>query len=306
MNLSIVIVSFNTKDVLRNCLKSVFENLPKSSEVIVVDNNSHDGSPEMVISDFSLVRLIKNNDNQGFSKANNQGLKVAKGKNLLILNSDTIVLGNALEEMNDFLLSAEDYSGCSCKLLNQDKSLQISAFKLPSLWSTFIHYTQPLRLLFPSFINYYPVDRFSGDFDADYISGACLMITKKAFEKVGGLEERFFFYLEDVDWSKRLNDFLPIRYLHKPQIIHLGGGSASRLSEWSILQHRRSFLLYFKIHYGLSGLLILRILFTFSFLLNTLFSLIQIIRGNNLKTEVLKVVIDFKAVFCPAGGRQVN
>lgn len=304
MRLSIIVVSFNTKEILKECLTSVFENLPHQSEVIVVDNNSHDGSPEMVKTDFPDVILISNKDNRGFAYANNQGMEVSKGENLLLLNSDTIVLGNSLENMISFMEGHPDYSGCACKLLNADKSLQISAYKLPTIWNTFIHFTQPLRLILSKQINYYPLEKFGGDFDAEYLTGALIMISREAYNTVGGLDEKFFFYLEDVDWSKRLGSFKPLRYLSEPEIIHLGGGSASRISAWSLLQHRRSNLLYFRIHNGALGLTILRSLFFISFLLNTFFSIIQVLRGKDLNRELLKIKIDFKALFSPVGGKE--
>ncbi len=304
MKLSIIIISFNTKEVTKNCLVSIYQNLPEQTEVIVVDNNSHDGSCDMIRNQFPEVNLIENKNNSGFAAANNQGMEVAKGKYFLILNSDTIILENALIDMINFMENHPEYGACSCQLLNDDKSLQVSAFKFPHPFHTFIHYTHILRLFLPSSINYYPLEQFNEDFDAQYISGACIFISKEAYEAVGGLNDTFFFYLEDVDWCKRINDFKPIRYLHNPKIIHLGGGSASRISEWSILQHRRSNLLYYKLHFGILGLFSLRILFFLSFLLNTLFSFLQILKGKSKDRELQKISIDLKALFSPAGGKE--
>lgn len=129
MDLSIIIVSWNTKDLLRDCLKSVYrETVKYSFEVIVVDNNSPDKSAEMVRAEFKETILIANNDNKGFARANNQGLKVAKGKNILLLNPDTVVLNGAIDKMMDFLLdnNTEVPGIITCKLLNGDGSLQKS------------------------------------------------------------------------------------------------------------------------------------------------------------------------------------
>ena len=138
MDLSIVIVSWNTRILLNDCLKSIYENTKKHSfEIFVVDNNSPDLSADMVRKEFPNVNLIYNTDNLGFAPANNQALKIATGDNILLLNPDTVVLNSAIDKMLDYLTS-NNCELLTCKLLNTDGSLQKSVNNFYSFWETLI------------------------------------------------------------------------------------------------------------------------------------------------------------------------
>ncbi|HAZ14432.1 MAG TPA: glycosyl transferase family 2 [Bdellovibrionales bacterium] len=309
LNLSIIILSYNTSGLLRDCLQSLSTNTPPATEIIVVDNASSDDSVSMVERSFPRVRLIRNKSNLGFAAANNQGIKVATGRFLLLLNSDTIVTENSLSSMTTFLESNPLYGACACRLLNADGTLQVSAYRIPSLLNIIIHSTIPLRRLFPGLVNTYPSQQFETDFDAEYLSGACLLVSSNAIAAVGALDDNFFFYAEDVDWCKRIRKEFNIRYLHKPAIIHLCGGSTkggtvSLPSRWSQKQHRRSLLLFARKHYKITGLILMRGLFVIGFFLNTGYHLIQLLRGRDSRREWSSIQIGFELLFTPVGGRE--
>jgi len=135
-NLSIIIVNWNTKDLLRNCLFSIYkERKSISLEIFVVDNASSDGSSEMVKREFPLVKLIRNKKNVGFARANNQAIKESKGKYILLLNTDTVILNGALDKMVKFMDTHSDVGVCGPKLLNEDGSLQAYYYAFPTLWN---------------------------------------------------------------------------------------------------------------------------------------------------------------------------
>ncbi len=205
--LSIIIVSFNTKDLLRDCINSIYSNTKRlSSEVIVVDNNSKDGSIEMLQNEFKEITLIKNNENLGFAKANNQAINIAKGTNLLLLNSDTILKENTTEKLAAFMAEHPKAAAVGPKVLNSDFTLQSKGFLFPSITHELIG-----LLRIPKFFNksllyhYFPNHFWDEDCDrpVDWISGCCMLLSKEVVNKIGTLCEDFFMYYEDEEWCYR-------------------------------------------------------------------------------------------------------
>lgn len=195
MDLTVVIVNFNTKNLLRQCLASVFKQTKGIGyEVIVIDNGSSDGSGAMVKKEFPRARLIKNKKNLGFAKANNQGIRQARGEWVLLLNSDTEIKDNALAKLVAFANKQKDLGIAGPKLVNPDGSLQPS---------TAPFYTLPVVA-----ISLFRGDKFlrrspAGTKRVDWLSGACFLIKKQVIEKVGLLDERFFMYVEEMEYCYR-------------------------------------------------------------------------------------------------------
>lgn len=241
MTLSVIIVNFNTKTLLKNCLASLFEQTKDLDfEVWVVDNGSTDGSVEEV---ENLIRqladkiknpkvklkLIKNKKNLGFAKANNQALRKACGKLLLLLNSDTIILDKAISKMVNFIEGNPKVGIVGAKLLNPDGSFQPSTGKSLDLWQTFLWLFGGERL---------GLTRFSPQktIQTDWVSGACLMMRRRALEKIGLLDENFFMYLEEMEFCYRakLAGF-KIFFYPEVNVIHLGQRSGNRsMAIWEI------------------------------------------------------------------------
>ena len=264
--ISVIVVSYNTREILRACLQSVFAS-PGSAEfeVIVVDNNSADGSALMVREDFPGAILIANNENRGFAAANNQGLWIARGQYLLLLNSDTVVLDDVLLRSVAYMSANPQVGAMGCRVLNSDGTLQLTCFRWPSLWVLFLT-ASGLALLPVKGVRGY--ERMAGwerdgERDVDVITGCYLMLSRQAYEKVGGLDEAFFFYGEESDWCRRLRGagFL-VRFAPAGEIVHLGGASGDAGS-WQrrIMLCRAIIHLHRKHHGGVSAALAAALLF---------------------------------------------
>lgn len=253
-DLSILIVNWNVRDLLRRCLYSILANLPSCQlEIIVVDNGSTDGSVEMVRMEFPQVCLIANPDNRGFPAANNQGLGIAQGRYVLLLNPDTEVVGNALETMVAFADAHPDVGVVGPQLLNPDGTVQSSRRRFPTLAtavfeSTWLQPYAPRRLL----ERYYVLDRPDDAIqDVDWVTGAALMARREAIEQVGPLDEGFFMYSEELDWCRRFRDAgWRVVYLPTAQVIHYGGKSSEQVLPARHIHFQASKIRYFQKYHG--------------------------------------------------------
>lgn len=231
--LSIIIVNWNTKQLLKNCLSSI-QKIRKEVgvlEIIVVDNGSRDGSVEFVKGLGSQVRLIENTKNLGFARANNQGIKIAKGKYIFLLNSDTVVKEGALKKLVEYLEKHRGVAAVSPMLLNSDGSTQIKSYlKFPSVWRVIFYHNVLLRpIIMCSLLRHLVVERINNElpFKVDHLSGAALMASRRTWKKTGGLDEDYFFFFEDVDWCYRVRKgkFGKLIVAPDAKIIHIGGAS---------------------------------------------------------------------------------
>lgn len=236
LDLSVCIVSWNTRALLRQCLLSIYNSAHGMDfEVLVVDNASSDGSADMVRREFPAVRLFENEVNQGFAGGSNLAIKNSTGHCILLLNSDTIVMPGTLQTMTEFLKGSAETGVIGCKLLNPDGTAQLSYRKFPTLqWgyirtvliSKVYHHIKPLRgILEPHVHGGGPNNRRS----VDWVSGACLMTRRDVFDAIGLLDERFFMFCEEIDWCYRARRAgWDIRYLPDICVIHYGGESSKQ------------------------------------------------------------------------------
>jgi len=229
--LSIIIVNYNTKDLLKKCLLSIDKFLPKVSyEVIVVDNGSTDGSVEMLTehrSPNTVHLLIKNRQNLGFAKANNQGIKKAKGRYVLLLNSDTEVKKRTLDKLIEFAKKTKSAGVVGARLLNPDGTVQPSVYRFPTLWRAIRQYWLGQKNLLDKYVPYTdhrtPITKHHA---VEAVVGAVFLITPQAREKIGLLDERYFMYFEDLDYCRRVKRAgLSVYYLVDSEIIHHHGKS---------------------------------------------------------------------------------
>ena len=260
VDLSIVIVSWNVRDLLRQCLLSVFADSQACKlETIVVDNVSTDGSAEMVRAEFADVHLIVNTENRGFPAANNQGLAVAQGRYALILNPDTKVLGDALAAMVAYADANPDVGVVGPQLLNNDTdkcpSVQSSRRRFPTLAtavfeSTWLQPCAPRRLLERYYVQDQPDD---ATLDVDWVKGAALMARREAIEQVGPMDEGYFMYSEELDWCRRFKDAgWRVVYLPAAQIVHYGGKSSDQVVTSRHIHFQTSKVRYFRKFHGRS------------------------------------------------------
>lgn len=265
IDLTISIVSWNSKDQLRECLQSIKRNVDGITfEVIVVDNDSNDGSSDLMKSDFPEFRLIENDSNAGFARANNQSLKIAKGRYFMLLNTDTIVLPGAIKKMVDFMDNNPQAGALGPRLIWPDGSLQGHCRVFPNLFNSFLSLFS-LDGLFPSKSWRMTWWDHNDLREVDQPMGACLLVRKKAIDQAGELDERFFVYYEDVDWCMRIKKAgWSIFFLPDAKIIHYAGSWPLSLTSRIINEESR--IKYFRKYFGEGSAIMLRILFFLSFL----------------------------------------
>lgn len=231
-DLSIAIVSYNTRDLLLSCLRSVFEHTKTTLfEIIVVDNDSQDGTVEAVSAQYPGVRVIANRDNRGFSKAVNQALAVSRGRHLLMLNSDTRIKEQALDRMVACLDQHQDIGAVGCKQWTGEGQLYQSCFPFPSI-RDHLRYAACFQLIAPraqAAVAASQAMDCTKSQDVDWINGACLMVRQDLMAQCGGLDESYFMYFEDVDLCRGLRQRgYRVRHLAEADIMHLIGRSSER------------------------------------------------------------------------------
>lgn len=266
--LSIIIVNWNVRDALKDCLESIRKNVSGIvHEVIIVDNNSSDGSVEMIEKEYPEVILIKNRQNLGYSRANNQGIMKAKGKYALILNPDTIVLPGTVEKMYRFLEDNQKVGACGPSILDSNYQPFSPMIYDPTFWELFGKDTF-LRKFFPKLSSpryLQPRKRK----EVERLSGCCFLSRKEALRTVGLFDERIFLFYEEADLFFRLRrKGWAVYYLPELSIVHLQGKSVSLFSRvQEEVFTRKSSLIYFRNRYGLIPSIFLELFLIFSYLL---------------------------------------
>lgn len=245
MLLSIIIVNWNTRDLLYNCLQSLSLSAHPNWDVFVVDNGSSDGSPEMVRENFPGVHVIVNASNRGFGAANNQGIAASRGEYVLLLNSDTEAPPGALEAMLAFLADHPTAAAAGPRLQQPNGAAQPFAFGSdPSLrYLVARGFTAVAR-------NHYLHDWNTDEIQkVDWVSGACLLVRRAAIEQVGVLDEDIFMYFEDNDWCLRLRQAgWEVYYYPLATVKHIGGQSLARNPQAGAA-YRRSLRYFYHKHY---------------------------------------------------------
>lgn len=235
MILSIIIVSFNTSNLLVSCLNKVSQTLRcakllSDSEIIIVDNNSEDNSVEAIKKNFPQIKIIQNKENLGFARANNQGIKISQGKFILFLNSDTELEEESLSKMVRVFSEDSNIGVLGARLVNQDLSIQPSVGFIPHLvkvfyWMFFVDDIPILNNLLKPYHVQNPQFYLKKQ-NVDWVSGACLLIRKKVLEKVGLFDENIFMYAEEVElcYRVRLSGF-SVLYYPDATVLHYKGES---------------------------------------------------------------------------------
>jgi GT2 family glycosyltransferase len=230
-DLSLVIVNWNTREKLHDCLSSIAEHLRAvPHEVIVIDNDSSDGSPEMVEEEFADVRLVRNADNVGFGRANNQGMRMAGGEWLLLLNSDTLLTDDSVARLFEKVRRVPRLGVAHCKLVFPDGRTQFTTYPFPTLGRTVFEalglYKLVSRKLAGSILltGYWDYDE---ERDVDWVAGAFMLLPRRVFEQTGGFDESLFMYGEDLEWCYRIRDAgWNIRFYPDASIVHFDHTSA--------------------------------------------------------------------------------
>lgn len=260
MKLSICIVSWNASDLLKKCLSSVYKFPPKCDfEVFVADNNSSDGTPDMVASNFPQVLLIKNKENLGFAKANNQIIEKARGRYLLLLNPDTEVFEGSIDVLMEFLDKNMDAGVVAPKLINSDGTLQRSCMGFPTLGA------MAMRQLFLEALapfNPYTKKYLMSDFNHDKTSevdqpmGACLLVRKGIIDKLGAFDPKYYMFFDEVDLCFRIKKAgWKIFFAPASTVMHHGGTAVKKWSPFKLSKvWTASRNHYFRKHHGMGAL----------------------------------------------------
>jgi N-acetylglucosaminyl-diphospho-decaprenol L-rhamnosyltransferase len=252
-DLSIIVVNWNGGDLLSRCLQALYTHLGQVAvEVIVVDNASTDGSLAMLQQSFPQVRTVANQENVGFARANNQGVQISGGRYTLLLNSDAFVTPGALEALLN-LAEAQPKAGLiGARLLNPDGSFQASHTSFPTLWQEFLVLSGVGRLLYGRWYPSHGPDEQRGPQVVDYVEGACLLARREAYVEVGGLDEAYFMYSEDVELCYAMREKgWQVWYQPAAQVIHLGGGSSLTRRPQREADLYQGRVRFFRRHYGL-------------------------------------------------------
>jgi len=284
MDLSIVIVNWNTKNLLLDCLESIFETVKNMSiEIWLVDNASTDGSVEAVKRTYPDVQVVQNKKNMGFAAANNQAFHRMQGRYALLLNTDTLLTRGAVEMIYEFMEDNPKVGMACGQLLNKDGSKQNSIANFPSLISLLCNESL-LQILLPK---RYPSKRkeYSGPIEVDSCIGACLMVRGKAMKEVGTFDESYFFFFEETDWAYRMNQAgWKVCFVPSAQIYHFQGQTVGHQARSRILYYGSRYKYFKKWHHDSYDLI--RLIVFIRLLINACLNLLAVVGTLGIQTSL--------------------
>ncbi len=305
VDISFIIVNWNTRDILINCLNSIYKTVTDiDSEIDVVDNNSTDGSQEAVKNGFPDVKLIENSTNTGFAHANNQALSVMQGRFAVLLNSDAVLQEGAIKSLLNFMNNTPNAGIAGVQLINEDGSRQNSIDNFPSL-ETEIFNKSILRLIFP---NKYPGKGriYHNPIEVDSVIGACMMVRKEAMDEVGSLDEDYFIFLEETDWCFRMHKKgWKVYHVPDTRVFHLSGHSKRKAPGESQIEYYKSLYKFFRKNKDHVSYLTLRILkpckIFINLVLNILGNMITLFQNEKRRNRLLKYykLLIWHLLLCP-------
>lgn len=281
MDLSIIIVSWNVRDLLAGCLDSIAGSMAAAQadpralnvEVIVVDSGSSDGSAALVREQYAWVRLIAETDNIGFTRGNNKALEMAQGRCLFLLNPDTVVHGDALRVMVEYLDAHPEAGIVGPRVLNADGSTQSTRRRFPTLLtaifeSTWLQGYAPRRVLDRFYVTDQPDD---GTFEVDWVQGCALMARREVYDQIGGLDTGYVMFSEELDWCRRAKAAgWRVVYLGQANITHYGGKSTEQVQANKHIYFQQSKIRYFRKFHGRGFALALRVFLLLSYIIQVI------------------------------------
>ena len=256
-----MIVNYNTRELLRECLESVYRYPTKYSfEVTVVDNHSGDGSLAMVRDEFSDVKAVAMERNLGYARANNHAIREAAGRFILLLNPDTRLQPGSLDGLVDFLLDHADAGAVGCKQLDDRLRLQLTWGKFPTLLREVVRKALHQRLAIDGTgVREYLESKYRVPSDVDWVAGSCLLVRREVCHEVGLLDENIFLYFEDIDWCRRIQEARwRVCYTPRTHIVHHGGASANLHQIDAAVEYRASQFYFTRKWFGWTGLGVLK------------------------------------------------
>jgi len=251
--LSVIYVNWNASDLLQKSLKTLPEAIADIDyDVWVVDNASTDGSAAMVRANFPQVNLIQNSTNTGFASANNQGMKFAKGRYFLLINTDAFAAPGSINQLHKLAEEQPRAGIIGARLVNLDGSFQGSYVDFPNLLQEFLILSSLGRLFYGSWYPNHSAEAANGPKMVDYVQGACLLVRRQAYEAVGGLDESYFMYAEEVDWCYSMHRAgWEVWYQPSASVTHIGGASSRTRANQRETDLYVSRVRYFRKNHGL-------------------------------------------------------
>lgn len=279
MQISIIIVNWNTRESSTDCIKSIYASPPEGEfDIWVVDNYSSDDSVAVIRRNYPDVKIIENDENVGFASANNQAFRKSQGDYVLLLNPDTVVKTNAISELINFLNNNPEAAAAGARLINTDGTLQISAFPFPTLFREFwrmFHLDSIVSLSNYQMNNWNQAQAR----EVDTLLGACMLIRRESIDQSGLFDEEFFIYSEEVDLCTRLKKAgWRLYWVPGAVVIHYGGRSTQQVSEEMFLRLYEGKILYFRKHHSKLSVFIYKLILfaaTITRLIFTPFALVE-------------------------------
>jgi N-acetylglucosaminyl-diphospho-decaprenol L-rhamnosyltransferase len=273
LDCSIIIVSYNVSELLKVCLQSLYDSLAHtphlSAEIIVVDSASSDDSVTMVKTHFPTVKLIAYSENIGYTRGNNVGLAQSTGQTLFLLNPDTVIIGDALYKLHHYLMQHSQVGIVGPHTLNSDHSTQSSRRRFPTPRLAFFESTWLQSFAPKAWLDHFYVNEVADNvtLEVDWVQGSALMARRDVYEQIGGLDEGYTMYSEELDWCKRakLNGWQVV-YVGDAQIIHHGGKSSEQVGAWKHIHFQKSKLRYFRKYHGVGFAQVLRLFLILNYL----------------------------------------
>jgi len=311
VEVSIVIVSYNVRDLLETCLRSIEmaqisltprkESLADEirAEVVVVDSASSDHTADMVRQIYPWVRLLEPRINVGFSRGTNLGINAALGQFIFLLNPDTLVEKQAVVELVDFLKRHPAVGVVGPQLLNGDGSIQSSRRRFPSMATAFFESTWLQRFAPSSLLARYFVDDQESTVtqNIDWITGAAMMVRREVIDQIGLLDEGFYMYSEELDWQRRIkNEGWEIVFYPNAKIVHLGGKSSDLVPEQTHIAFQTSKVRYFQKYHGAVAGSTLRIFLLVSYASQLAMELAKAAIGNQRGLRLRRVKVFWRAL----------
>ncbi|MCA9890099.1 MAG: glycosyltransferase family 2 protein [Anaerolineae bacterium] len=259
MDVSIIIVSWNVEDLLQDCLDSIKSSGLKlagpdaNAEIIIVDSASHDGTVDIILEKYPEIILLPQDENIGFVKGNNIGLGTAKGQYLFLLNPDTEIIGDAIQKMAAYMDENPQVGIVGPRTLNSDGTTQSTRRRFPTkalafFESTWLQPYAPKSML----ANFYLEEKDDhATFAVDWVQGSAMMVRREVYDAIGGLDEAYIMYSEELDWCHRAKDAgWNVVYLGSASIVHHGGKSSEQAGSWKHIHFQKSKLRYFEKYHG--------------------------------------------------------
>lgn len=280
-DVSIIIVNYKTPDLVLQAIQSILSSETSLTyEIILVDNNSQDGLIEKVMSEYSFILLVENEENIGFSKANNQGIQLASGRYVLLLNSDTVIRPDTLDVMVTFMDNQSNVGASGCKVVLPNGELDKACRRGFPTPSASFYYAFGFSKLFPNVprFNQYQLGYLDPNesYPVDCLVGAFMMVRREVIDQVGGLDEEFFMYGEDIDWCYRIKQAgWGIYYYPKTSITHYKGASSRRKPLKIVYEFHRAMWLFHRKHFKKKYSILVNVSVYFGIVLKFIFAMVR-------------------------------